>query len=419
MRGGCGGTDGGMGVEPLLAAVRSRDAEAVHALLDAGADPEVTDEHGTPILCLAVDTVAVEVVEALVILARLDRVAPDGRTALLRAVDRGAYDIVEMLITQGAAMWHTDPDGRDALALAWYWHETGATEVLRRRTGQPAPAACRTVASGEGTTWEELSTGALTVRTGHSAILTALEPRYGITAPFGELLARATTEPDVEHGVWWATTHELQHRHDPAIWEAAASLRTRTDPLERYFGAEVLRLTHLFDDSGEDPYDGPLTSLFLPWVEEEPDPRVVQALTAGLAEARDPRAEQRLPALTRHPDARVRQWAVGGLYRVVTAGDPDALAAVVECTADAEAAVRRVACTVLGAAPPHAAAAFDVLAARLTDADEGVRVEAAARLALRDDPRGDDLLEALAAPDEASPYYGLLYDVHRHRLPGR
>ncbi|MFE2540997.1 hypothetical protein [Actinacidiphila glaucinigra] len=65
------------------------------------------------------------------------------------------------------------------------------------------------------------------------------------------------------------------------------------------------------------------------------------------------------------------------------------------------------------------AAAFDVLAARLTDADEGVRVEAAARLALRDDPRGDDLLEALAAPDEASPYYGLLYDVHRHRLPGR
>ncbi|MDX3235412.1 HEAT repeat domain-containing protein [Streptomyces sp. ME03-5709C] len=408
-----------MGVEPLLAAVRSRDAEAVHALLDAGADPEVTDEHGTPILCLAVETFAVEVIEALVISARLDRVAPDGRTALLRAVDRGDRDIVEMLIARGAVMWHTDPDGRDALALARYWHETGAKEVLRRRTGQPAPAACRTVTSGEGTTWEELSTGALTVRTGHSAILTALEPRYGITAPFGELLARATTEPDVDHGVWWATTHELQHRHDPAIWEAAASLRTRTDPLERYFGAEVLRLTHLFDDSPEDPYDGPMTSLFLPWAAKEPDPRVVRALTAGLAEVHDPRAEQRLPALTRHPDARVRQWAVGGLHRVVTAGDPDALAAVVECTADAEAAVRRVACTVLGAAPPHAAAAFDVLAARLTDADEGVRVEAAARLALRDDPRGDDLLEALAAPDEASPYYGLLYDVHRHRLPGR
>ncbi|MDX3353727.1 ankyrin repeat domain-containing protein [Streptomyces sp. ME01-24h] len=408
-----------MGVEPLLAAVHSRDAEAVHALLDAGADPEVTDEHGTPILCLTVDTFAVEVVEALVISARLDRVAPDGRTALLRAVDRGAYDIVEMLIARGAAMWHTDPEGRDALALARYWHETGAAEMLRRRTSQPAPAACRTVASSDGTTCEELSTGALTVRTGHSAILTALEPRYGITVSFGELLARAIAEPDVDHGVWWATTHELQHRHDPVSWEAAASLRTQTDPLKRYFGAEVLRLTHLFDDSPEDPYDGPLTSLFLPWVAQEPDPRVVRALTAGLAEARDPRAEQRLPALARHPDARVRQRAVGGLHRAVTAGDPDALAAVVERAADAEAAVRRVACTALGAAPPCTAAASDALAARLTDADEGVRVEAAARLALRDDPRGADLLEALAAPDEASPYYWLLYDVHRHRLRGR
>lgn len=315
VRGGCGGTDGGMVVEPLLAAVRSRDAEAVRVLLDAGADSEVPDEHGTPVLCLAVDIFAVEIVEALVMSARLDRVAPDGRTALLRAVDRGAYDIMETLITHGAAMWHTDPDGRDALALARYWHETGATEVLRRRTSQPAPAGRRTVASSDGTTWEELSSGALTVRTGHSAILTALEPRYGITASFGELLARATTEPDVDHGVWWATTYELQHRHDPAVWEAAASLRARPDPLERYFGAEVLRLIHLFDDSPEDSYDGPLASLFLPWVEEEPDPRVVRALTAGLAEVRDPRAEQRLPALTRHPDARVRQRAVGGLHR--------------------------------------------------------------------------------------------------------
>ncbi|WUD70463.1 HEAT repeat domain-containing protein [Streptomyces sp. NBC_00510] len=406
-------------MEPLLAAVRSGDARAIHALLEAGADPDATDEHGTPVLCLAVDAFDVEVVEALVMSVWLDHVAPDGRTALLRAVDRGAHDIMEMLISHGAAMWHTDLDGRDALAVARYWHEAGAAEVLFRRTGQSGPASRRTVASGGETTWEELSLGALTVRTGHSAILTALEPRYGITASFGELLARALAEPDVGHCVWWATTYELQHRHDPAVWEAAASLRARPDPLERYFGAEVLRLTHLFDESDEDTYDGPLTDVFLPWVAEEPDPLVVRALTAGLAEVRDPRAEQRLPALTRHPDARVRQRAVGGLYCAVTEGQPDALATVVERTADVEAAVRRVACTVLGAAPPCSAAASDVLAARLSDVDEGVRVEAAARLALRDDPRGDDLLEALAGSNEGSPHYWLLYDVHRHRHRGR
>ncbi|MEU4091391.1 ankyrin repeat domain-containing protein [Streptomyces sp. NPDC026673] len=406
-------------MEPLRAAVRGGDARAVHALLDAGADPETTEEHGTPVLCLAVDTFDLEVVEALVTSARLDRVAPDGRTALLRAVDRGAHAITEQLIAHGAAMWHTDAEGRDALALARYWHETGAVEVLRRRTGGRGPVGRRTVVSGEETVWEELSSGdAPTVRTGHGAILTDLEPRFGITVPFAELLSRALAEPDVDHGVWWETTYVLQQRHDVGVWTAAAALRARPDPRERYFGAELLRLIHLLDESDEEVCDEPLTDLFLPWVAEETDPRVVRALTAGLAEARDPRAVGRLPALTAYPDARVRQRAVGGLYGAVAEGAADALAAVVERAADAEAAVRRVACTVLGAAPPAAEAASQALAARLADADEGVRVEAAVRLALRDDPRGDDVIAALDGSDaaaEGGPYHWLLYDVYRHR----
>lgn len=410
-------------MELLRAAVRGGDARAVHALLDAGADPETTDEHGTPVLCLAVDTFDLEVVRALVARARLDRVAPDGRTALLRAVDRGAQDITEELIGHGAAMWHTDAEGRDALELARYWHETGAVEVLRRRTGGRGPIGRTTVVSGEGTIWEELSPGdAPAVRTGHSAILTGLEPRFGITAPFAELLSRAVAEPEVDHGVWWATTYVLQQRHDAGVWTAAAALRTRPDPRERYFGAEVLRLIHLFDESDEEVYDVALTDLFLPWVAEETDPRVVRALTAGLAEARDPRAVGRLPALTAYPDARVRRWAVGGLYGAVAEGATDALASVAERTADAEAAVRRVACTVLGAAPPATEAVSEAPAARLTDADEGVRVEAAVRLALRDDPRGDEVIAALDASDasaEGGPYHWLLYDVYRHRARGR
>ncbi|WP_261955329.1 ankyrin repeat domain-containing protein [Streptomyces nigrescens] len=244
-----------MGDEALIAAVRSGDVAAADALLDAGADPDTVDGAGTPALCLAVDAFDLPVVELLSGAARLDRVAPDGRTALLRAVDRGAYEITEALVRRGAQLWHKDGAGRDALALARYWHETGAVDELRRRNGTtgrsgPAePVRRRTVRGAFGTTCEELSLGELRVRTGHTAILTVLEPRFGVRPAFEELLARALAEPDVDHEVWWATTSAAQQRHDPAVREAAAALRDRPDASERYFGAEVLRLIELFGGS--------------------------------------------------------------------------------------------------------------------------------------------------------------------------
>jgi hypothetical protein len=36
-------------------------------------------------------------------------------------------------------------------------------------------------------------------------------------------------------------------------------------------------------------------------------------------------------------------------------------------------------------------------------------------LALRDDPRGDEILAALDASDDEGPYFWQLYDVGRHR----
>ncbi|MFE5846734.1 HEAT repeat domain-containing protein [Streptomyces niveus] len=403
-------------MEPLIAAVRSGDARAVDALLEAGADPETADEFGTSALCLAVDAFDLRIVEALVAASRLDRAAADGRTPLLRAIDRGAFDITDALILHGAALWATDSEGLDALALARHWHETDANTELSRRSGQLGPAECGTVRSESGTTCEELSLGGLTVRTGHTAILTALvEPRYGITPSFDELLSRALAEPDVDHEVWWATTSALQRRHDPAVWDEAAALRDRADPLTRYFGAEVLRVINLFDESDGLRFDAPLVDMFLPWVAEEPDPRVTRVLTAGLADAQDLRTEAPLAALTRHVDGKVRQWAVSGLRRAAGAESPGALAALVERTEDEDAVVRQAACTALASAPSHAEGASEALAACLTDADQGVRVEAAARLALRDDPRGDEVLRGLDATDEDSPYYWLLRDVHRYR----
>ncbi|MFD0124317.1 HEAT repeat domain-containing protein [Streptomyces virginiae] len=86
-----------------------------------------------------------------------------------------------------------------------------------------------------------------------------------------------------------------------------------------------------------------------------------------------------------------------------------------ERTGDEDATVRRTACHVLVVAPPHDRAASDSLAACLADPDPHVRVEAAALLALRDDPRGDEILRELDPADENSPYRRLLYDVYRHR----
>ncbi|MDI3405621.1 HEAT repeat domain-containing protein [Streptomyces cavernicola] len=399
----------------FLAAVRSGDAEAVRGLLAAGVDPDAVDGTGTPVLCLAVDAFALAVVEELANGARLDRRGPDGRTPLLRAVDRGAYDIVTVLIGRGARLWHEDAEGRDALALARYWHETDAVAELRRRSGASGPVRRRVVRSESDTTCEELSIGELTVRTAHTAILTMLEPKYGIAPSFDALMSRALSEPDVDHEVWWATTSALQQRHDRPVREAAAALRHHPDSLARYFGASLLHQIVLFDESEDESFDEPIVDRLLPWAEQEENVRVMRALTAGLTAAFDPRAEQHLPVLTRHPDPEVRQRAVSGLHGQVAKGHPEAVAAVTACTRDTYAMVRETACTALGHAPADSPGPADALAACLTDEDEGVRITAAVRLALRDDPRGDEVLRAYDAVDEGSPYYWDLLDVWRHR----
>ncbi|MCF2530332.1 ankyrin repeat domain-containing protein [Yinghuangia soli] len=419
-------------MESLVAAVRRADAEAVTALLrEAGADPETVDEHGTPVLCLAVETFSLPVVDALLGSAavQVDRAAPDGRTPLLRAIDHGAHDIVGRLINAGANLWLTDPEGRDALALTRYWCQVKFSAELNHRGG-PGRASRTTVESESGNIVEEWTCGSATIRKSHTVILTELEPRYGIRPPFEELLARALAETNVDHEVWWATTSALQQRRDPAVWDEAAALRESADPRERYFAAEVLRIMNLFDDSDDDPYDAPLVDLFVPWVARERDDRVAWSLTAGLTDALDPRADEALPALTRHGAAKVRTWAVGGLRRAVESGHPEATAAVVACLEDDAPAVRRVACMSLGHAPAEPTgltgrtgrtgrtgppSASDLLASRLLDPDESVRVEAAGRLALRGDARGDEVLDGLGTIGEDSPYRWLLYDVFRYR----
>ncbi|MCD9143066.1 HEAT repeat domain-containing protein [Streptomyces albireticuli] len=343
--------------------------------------------------------------------AEVNEVGPDGRTPLLRAVDLGSYALVERVVDRGGDLTFRGADGRDALALAWHWHETGAEAELRRRTGATGPVERERVEDRFGGASEELTFGGVTVRDGHAAIATYLEPDYGIARTFGELLARALAEPDVDRAVWDATTYAVHAHHGLAAWDMAVALHGRPDPLERYFGAEVLRFIVIadrlneVDEDDESPYNTPLVDLFLPWLERETDRRVIRALTAGLSNARDPRADEPLLALSRSDDADTRTWALSGLSYPAAANCPEAVAAVVERLGDEDPRVRQAAVAAFMWGPAERSSVIaDALAERLTDEDLDVRVMAAVRLALRDDPRGDGVIAGLGPVDEETWY---------------
>ncbi|UQI48509.1 HEAT repeat domain-containing protein [Streptomyces sp. HU2014] len=354
--------------------------------------------------------------------AEVNAVGADGRTPLLRAVDLGSYALVERVVDRGGDLRFRGADGRDALALAWHWHEAGAEAELRRRTGATGPVGRGTVEDGFGGTSEELTLGGVTARDGHAAIATYLEPAYGITRTFDELLARAVAEPDVDRSVWGAATYAVHEHLGLAAWDAAEALCDRPDPLERHFGAEVLRFVVIadrlmeVDEDDESPYDTALVELFLPWLERETDRRVVRALTAGLSNARDPRADEPLPALSRSADADTRKWALSGLSYPVAANCPEAVAAVVERLRDEDPKVRQAAVAAFMWGPAEKSSVIaDALAERLTDDDPEVRVTAAVRLAMRDDPRGDDVIDGLGPVDEETWYRWGLADVWSYR----
>ncbi|MFE0045917.1 HEAT repeat domain-containing protein [Streptomyces albireticuli] len=354
--------------------------------------------------------------------AEVNEVGPDGRTPLLRAVDLGSYALVERVVDRGGDLTFQGADGRDALALAWHWHETGAEAELRRRTGATGPVERGRVEARFGGASEELTLDGVTVRDGHSTIATYLEPDYGITRTFDELLARALAEPDTDRGIWDATTYAVYEHHGLAAWDMAVALHDRPDPLERYFGAEVLRFIVIadrfkeVDEDDESPYDTPLVDLFLPWLERETDRRVIRALTAGLSNARDPRADEPLLALSRSADADTRSWALSGLCYPVTANCPEAVAAVVERLGDEDPRVRQAAVAAFMWGPAERSPVIaDALAERLTDDDLDVRAMAAVRLALRDDPRGDEVIAGLDPADEETGIRWGLLDLSAYR----
>ncbi|MCJ1679681.1 HEAT repeat domain-containing protein [Streptomyces sp. APSN-46.1] len=411
----------------LIAAVRADDKAGIWDLLGAGADPDAPGEDGLSALDIAVGEGLAAAFEALRQYAKLDRRSSDGFTPLLRAVDAGCYAIADLLTGSSAATGLTGPDGRTALELARHWHETGAENELRRRTGATGPAELSRVPDDEDGFWLTglLRLGGAQVRTGHTAILCSLEVAYGIRTPFEELLARAEAEPDLEHVTHSATVKVLYQRADRDTWEAAAALRTHPRPSARRFGADVLRCMALFDECGGD--EGcveapgcpvpPSRELFLGWLTEETDPEVLAEVISGLAETDPPDFLDLALPHHGHPSAVVRRAVVVTLY-----GQPDDAAVgdrlrpvLLAYLRDSDASIRGRACETLAERKERSAEVRDAVARLLDDPEEFVRVEAMRTLTLLDDPRGEEALERFPHPyDEDAPYFGRLYDAHRH-----
>ncbi|MEU9591151.1 ankyrin repeat domain-containing protein [Streptomyces sp. NPDC048219] len=411
----------------LVAAVRAGDESAVRALLGEGADPDTGGPDGLPVLCAAVGAYDSAVADALVDGgADPDRVLPDGTTPLWRAVDGGSPAVAAAVLGREPRLRLPAKTRERLLDLARSWHETGAAEELRRRTGASGPAETVRVPDDADAYQriDQVSLGGLVVRDGHAGILTALEWAFRVLTPVDELIARAAHRPDEDDATWWQVTLVLLHRRSFATWSAVVAHRHHPDLAHRRFVADFLRTRGVVVH--DSPYADAEGDFLSAWAEEETDPgmlaKVLDAFgeyehpgleAAGLRHAGHPdvRVRQQVPALlhpgegtltppgraallalVRDPDATVRFQAC----RVAVGDDPllgPAVRALLMLAEDPDAGLRGEAAVLLASCRDRTPAVADALFALLDEDDQITRLEAAYGLALRDDPRTADAVE--------------------------
>ncbi|MFE6764558.1 hypothetical protein [Streptomyces sp. NPDC057689] len=314
----------------------------------------------------------------------------EARLSLSEAVDSGSPALFELLLGHEICGEHPESELLGARDLARRWHETGVEAELRHRTGSRDAVARTPVQDDEYNSVEEFTLGGVTVRDGHGAILTRAEELLGVRTSFEELMNRALAHADQEnHATWTSGTILLGGRRDEATWTAATALRTDPDPSRRLFGAEVLRLTHLFDGSDEDAFAGPALDMFTDWSAEETDPAVLTEVLVALGEHIDPRAEAALLPHAGHPDARVRCAVAQGFsgWSPPPALSGDARTVLLRLMADPDAGVRKAACNTVAGAKDDDHVLADAMAAVLGDTDRMVQLTAVYGLALHNDER--------------------------------
>ncbi|TRV72647.1 hypothetical protein FKN01_29545 [Streptomyces sp. 130] len=390
------------GQSSLISAVQAGDTGLVRILLHEHSDFDYLDAA----FCLAVRMHAGRIAQLLLQYgADSGQSRPDDLIPLGEAVDSGSPALFEALLDHEIRGRYLESELLQARDLARCWHEEGVEAVLRRRTGSRDTVGRRRVQDGEYDSVVEFTLGGMSARDGHGAILTYVEELLGIQTSFEELMARALAQVDQQdHATWSRASLQLSGRQEEATWAAAAVLRTSPDPSKRLFGAEVLRLTHLFDNSDEDAFAGPALDLFTDWAATETDVSVLTEVLVALGEHSASRAEAALLPHASHPDARVRRAVAEGLHASSSppAYTGDARAALLALMDDPDAVVRKTACRVVAEGRDHDPVFADAMAALLDDTDRLVQLAAAYGLALHDDARCVEAARLLGPPQRGS-----------------
>ncbi|WP_406364899.1 HEAT repeat domain-containing protein [Streptomyces sp. NBC_01546] len=407
------------GSSPLMSAVRAGDTALVKRLLLQDSDSDVRDAA----FCLAVGRYSGAIAQLLLHHGADPRRCGPGELLPLReAVDSGSPALVEALLYDTIRGRYSESELLEARDLARRWHEAGVDTELRRLTGSRDALVRTRVQDDEYYSVDEYFLGGMTVRDGHAAILTHLEDLLGRRSSFEELMARALNRYQ-DHAAWGNAAILLANRRDRETWTAAAALRTHSEPSRRLFGAEVLRLTHLFDDSDEDAFAGPALDLFTDWSTEEEDLAVLTEVLVALGEHGDPRADAALTPYAGHPDAGVRCAVARGFGTCpeTPACTDDVREALLVLMTDMDSVVRRAACLTVAEGRDHDPVFADAMAALLDDTDRRVQVTAVYGLALHNDERCVEAARRLPPAPPGTPHEYELDAVWRYewRRDGR
>jgi ankyrin repeat protein len=118
----------------LIYGIRDGRFRVAEYLLEAGADPNLTDKRGFAPVHIAVARNDVMLVECL-----LDQGAPinvrtqsDGKTLLVIAASAGFEEMVEMLLSRGADPSILDGGGKSPLERAIERHRSGTADILKK-----------------------------------------------------------------------------------------------------------------------------------------------------------------------------------------------------------------------------------------------------------------------------------------------
>ncbi|MFD5325851.1 ankyrin repeat domain-containing protein [Streptomyces sp. NPDC127092] len=418
---------------PLCGAACGGHTEVVRALLAAGADPDQEEGYGFTALAWAVRLGHTEAAGAL-LAAGADpaRPGPDGLVPLTAAARRGSPSLVRLLLEHGDGRDRAVL--AEALAEARRWIGADMAAVLRRGlvgSGGAADtyeAVVRRVPEDGGITVvvELLREDGAPSRgderqTGHAAVATLLEGALRASVPLEELAGRALACGDPEQDDWTTAVDALAARADETVFVTATGWCASPDPLRRALGARVLaalpgftasavpvlrRLaateTEVAEGYGAGAGDGAGAGPGAGSGEVGREP--VISVVVALGRCGDGSAVPELLAFAGHPDPEVRRQVAAALTGIVPAGHAEAVGTIVALSRDPDARVRDWATLALAELPDDTPVVREALAARLADPDPETAAEAARGLAIRQDPRAiEALARALADGDPEGP----------------